>query len=301
MKLNPLFQNSPNITQDYIKRKLSSNDPVSSCNQTSVGNDCFSRSINYPYFGKKQNVEKLNSPEIIQLEDPELIKELHNAIDEIEKSIINTDFNTPRFKFGLPLDNNGKITIPEHKKLENNLNTIIEIIPEFKDSIGNKQNPVHKYTRDIHILSVLQEVVKNENYEKLPINDKKIAKLFALMHDIEKEKEKVDQNHPLKSALKANTILQRLAFSTEDRIRIVNLVRNHHWLAELNCAEYPDIDSKAFAFSRIGDFEVVKIFSEADLRSITDGFYDYKFETSRYSNKDALRVFSEEIQKRINP
>jgi len=291
MQINLLHRNLPTTKQDYLKKESSSINPV----YTSVRNDCFSRSSSYSNitFGE------LNSPEKIQQEDPELIKELHNAIDEIEKSILNTDFNSPDFKFGLPIDNNGKIKIQENKELENNLNTIIKIIPEFKDSVGNKQNPTHKYTRDIHILSVLQEVIKNENYEKLPANDKKIAKLFALMHDIEKEKEHVDPTHPLKSSLKADTILQRLNFPSEDRIKIVNLIRNHHWLAELNSVEYPDINSKALEFSRIGNFDIVKIFSEADLRSITDNFFDYKFETSRYSNREALRVFSEEILKRI--
>jgi|GEM_PF-5836999 len=299
MHINLLLRNTVNTKPDHLKRSVGSNDPISPCDKNAVMPD--SRSFYYPFitFGKKENSEKLNLPEKIQQEDPELIKELHNALGEIEKSILNVNFDSPTFHFGLPLNEDGKIEIPENKEFENDLNTIIKIIPEFKESIGNKQNPTHKYTRDIHILRVLQEVVKNENYKNLPENDKKIAKLFALMHDIEKEKEHVDPSHPLKSSIKANIILQRLDFHPKDRIKIVNLVRNHHWLAELNSAQNPDIDSKVSEFSKIGNFDIVKIFSEADLRSINDSFYDYKFETSKYSNKDALKVFSAEIQKRI--
>lgn len=210
-----------------------------------------------------------------------------------------------------------KVILPEeYKNLENDLNAIISVLPEFITTVGKKQHETHKYTLDIHILKTLQEFIKENNlnkdkkassitlFEKLkqkliknkktnaPIdNDNKIAKIAILLHDIEKEEKTVDKEHPLKSALEVQSIIKKLNLTNRDQERIWGLVNYHHWLEALNTNKTTPQDI-AFQFRKAGDFDIAKLFAKADLKAVNDNFYD--------SYKDSLEKYTQEVQNLVN-
>ncbi|UKI40765.1 MAG: hypothetical protein L6V95_11615 [Candidatus Melainabacteria bacterium] len=66
------------------------------------------------------------------------------------------------------IENINILTIEKDKTL----NYIFNAIPGLKDTIGRKQAG-HTYTLDKHIISVAQNVVKDDEYQKLDDNNKK--------------------------------------------------------------------------------------------------------------------------------
>jgi tRNA nucleotidyltransferase (CCA-adding enzyme) len=109
-------------------------------------------------------------------------------------------------------------------------------VPEMIPMIGCRQNKYHAYDVWTHTLRTLDATPKEDV----------ILRVAALFHDIGKPASKgvnpvTDEitfyDHDYVSAEIANVVLERMKFSTEDRIRIVHLVRHHfirydrHWSA----------------------------------------------------------------------
>ncbi len=98
------------------------------------------------------------------------------------------------------------------------------ILPELEQGVGVKQDRHHIHTVFKHNLLSLKHCPSKEWQ----------VRLAALFHDIGKPKTRkiingiaTFYNHEYLSAKLADKIAFRLKFSTEDRERIVNLVRNH--------------------------------------------------------------------------
>jgi len=99
-------------------------------------------------------------------------------------------------------------------------------VPEFELMFGCSQNKYHAYDVWEHTLRVL---------DACPVGDP-ILRLGALFHDVGKPLVKAPHpvtgdgtfyDHEVVGAEVTETILNRLKFSTEDRDRIVHLVRHH--------------------------------------------------------------------------
>lgn len=166
---------------------------------------------------------------------------------------------------------------PEQKPLEDALNDVVKVFPEFLTTIGKAQHGTHQYTLDLHLLKVLQETMRNPEYKNLSQEDKKVLNMVALLHDVAKTEGEVDKAHPFESALDISYIVQKMNLPIEQQERIVNMIRNHHWLEKLSTAS--DFDNKAlqeiaFEFRKPNDIKMAKIFAESDLKGVSDSFFE---------------------------
>lgn len=195
-----------------------------------------------------------------------------------------------------------EVILPEYPQMQKLLNSVIAIFPEFLSVVGKKQHNVHDYTVDVHTLKVLQSCVevleKTDNidgidnkdeikyqYKNLSRKDKTALYIAVLLHDLGKEEAVVDKGHYKLSALYTRTILKKMKLNDVIKDKIYNLVENHHWLGQLATGE---IEPKEVAsvFRVSDDYKLARVFAEADLKGVSDSFYD--------SHVDAL--YSQQIE-----
>ena len=153
------------------------------------------------------------------------------------------------------------------------LNSMLQGMPELVNIIGKQQHGTHQYTLDGHTLKVLQEVVSNPKFEKLSNQDKMIAQLMALLHDVGKKGGEVDTGHEFLSAVMANDILSKINLPDFTKKRIVELIKNHNWLQQMNEGRI-DAETAAVMFRNPEDGTIAEIFAEADLKGVGEGFYE---------------------------
>ena len=230
--------------------------------------------------------------------DTKLINKFNNTIAEIDQNITDVNFDNLKIE---KKSENGKIKaiLPEkYKKFEDNLNTIIEVIPELAETIGRKQfvNPTypqysHKNTLDIHILDVLQRFTKDEDYKNLNERDKYLGKIAILTHDVKKDAGINDKNHPFKSAIIAHATGIKLNLPAKETEKIKEIVENHHWSQNIS-EKKESITDVTFKFKQNGTWHIAKIFAKVDLKSVSDEIYERL--------KDTLGNYTEEIQKLLN-
>jgi len=230
--------------------------------------------------------------------DTALINKFNNTIAEIEQNITGVDFDNLKIEKKLENGKTKAILPEKYKKFEDNLNTIIEVIPEFAETIGRKQfkNPTypqysHKSTLDIHILKVLQKFVNDDDYKKLSENDKYLGKIAILAHDVKKDEGINDRNHPFKSAIVGHTVGAKLNLSVNEKKKIGEIIENHHWSQNIS-EKKESITDVAFKFKQNGTWNIAKIFAKVDLKSVSDEIYERL--------KDTLGNYTEEIQKLLN-
>ena len=164
--------------------------------------------------------------------------------------------------------------ITGNKDLDNALNSLIEGMPEFINIIGKQQHLTQQFSVDIHILTVLQKAMSNKNYQNLSNLDKTCLKFATILHDIAKSEGIIDKSHPEFSALYAKDILKKYKFPREIKDRIFELIKNHHWLEKYNKNQV-SADYTASLFRHKDDYTIAKIMAEADLKGVSDEFYEY--------------------------
>ncbi|MBQ9246393.1 hypothetical protein IJ182_09025 [bacterium] len=158
------------------------------------------------------------------------------------------------------------------KDLDNALNSLFKGMPEFINIVGKQQHPVHELSLDSHILKVMQEVIKNEDYNKLSNIDKTVLKFAVIMHDIAKEEANLDGEHPEMSALYAKDILTKYKLPVRVKDRIFELIKNHHWLEKFDKGIYSP-SYTASLFRHQNDYMMAKIMANADLKGVNEAFY----------------------------
>lgn len=158
-------------------------------------------------------------------------------------------------------------------ELDTALNSLIQGMPEFINVIGKQQHGTHDLSVDSHILSVLQNVMSSPEYENLSSSDKFCLKFATVMHDIAKAEGVVDDGHADVSALYARDILNKFGLPDEMKNRIYEIVKNHHWLAAYNKGEI-SADEVSAMFRRTDDLTAARILAEADLKGVSDEFYE---------------------------
>ena len=158
-------------------------------------------------------------------------------------------------------------------ELNKTLNSLIKGMPEFVNVIGKKQHKTQNFSVDIHILTVLQNALSNKDYKKLSNKDKTCLKYATILHDIAKSEGIVDKEHPKNSALFARNIMEKYPFNSDITDRVFELINNHHWLEKYNNGDI-SADHTASLFRHKDDYTIAKIMADADLRGVSDAFYN---------------------------
>ena len=175
-----------------------------------------------------------------------------------------------------------KIIVSNDEKLTQELNSIVNGIPEFLTAIGKIQHKTQSYTLDIHTLKVLQNVINNPEYKELSDTDKRLLKIAALFHDITKTEGVIDNSHASESAFDSYYILDKLNLSEDEKLKIYHIIKNHEWLKEYNkkgaSEAHKDYIARKTAFElRKGDsFKMLSLLTEADLKAVkkNNEFYE---------------------------
>ena len=171
--------------------------------------------------------------------------------------------------------NENRITVKNYPSLSRHMNIIAKALPEFLTTIGKIQHHTHSYTVDIHTLKVLQGVIQNPQYPKLPQNDRYALQISVLLHDITKKEGEIDKSHPACSARDAGFILNKLNIPLNEKSKICLLIRHHDWLERYNKG-ITTADEFADILKEGNIFKMLCIFAEADLKAVQrdGGFYE---------------------------
>jgi len=207
---------------------------------------------------------------------PEEIREFNNLL--LSTNWENVDFNVLEGNYNSSLSS--QIFTNAHREL---IHKLVKLVPEWKRVIGCKQHITHSFCLDIHILLVVKKIMEQEQFKKLNNYYKLITLWSALLHDIKKNENMVDPDHPLKGAAIADIVLNRLGFDNYFIKSVYKLVRYHPLIGfiaiEKLKLDIPDIIKK------IDDEKIVDlfiIFSIADIKAVKskDAFFNSTIDTS---------------------
>ena len=166
-----------------------------------------------------------------------------------------------------------KVILPDNPDMQKFLNVMMEQMPEFVSVIGKKQHNTHDYSVDVHTLKVLQSCLENPEYENLSAKEQLILNMAVLLHDFGKAEGIVDSGHAETSVVYVKEILKKFKLNDKIKKQIITLVENHHWLGELETDKI-DVKSVAAVFRNPSTYKLAKIFAQADLRGVSDDFYN---------------------------
>ncbi len=204
--------------------------------------------------------------------------------------------------------NQNEVTICDDRKTNKLFNTLFTAIPELTTLVQKPQNEWHHFDTFVHTLRVMQEVAKNERFQKLNDNDKQLLFVAALLHDITKAEGVVDKGHALTGAYDAYQIADKFEFSDTDKSKLFAIIRNHEWLKYYNkegVSELQKIErAKTVAFTlREGNaFELVSILSEADLKGMQKNEAAFKtFEKAQQEGNSEVARYVRDLQRTAIP
>ena len=235
--------------------------------------------IGYSITGYPVNIN--NGKKLSQITD----KNTKQVVEKLREKVIAFSENNPI------QSNNSNVS--------QQLDAVLKFLPELRSSVGRMQYGLHEFDVLKHSLKVMQKIGQNPNFEKLNSSDKKIMMLSALLHDISKAEVVADPLHNFESSFDAYYIAKKFNLSQDEQIKMYTLINHHEWLKYVNKQGLSEeelikrLQSVAFDFQNDNLFEMAKIFTEADIKSITkgDGLYD-KF-------GDALKIHSKEVEEYI--
>jgi hypothetical protein len=287
-KMPDLKFNEMTISQEY-----STKDFIKNANNLLENLDKTERQKVFDYFGfelkKRGNSIELTGYPVNLKDDKNLPKidneETKKVIEELKPYVIKYSENNP--------------ILCSNKNVEKSLNSIVEVFPELRTTIEKQQHSTQSFDVMKHSLKVMQKVVQNPQYNKLNTSDKNLILLASLFHDITKKEGIVDKAHAEESAIDTFYITRKLNLPQNEKNKLYALCKFHEWLAYVNndkiSPEERENRIKSVAFDLKPDnlFEMSKIFTEADLKSVkdNDGFYDI-------FSQD-LKIHSKKIQDHI--
>ena len=188
--------------------------------------------------------------------------------------------------------------ICSNKDVEELLNSVIEVLPEMRTSIGKVQHGAHDYDVIKHSLKVLQKVAQNPEFDKLSDSDKKVVTLASLLHDITKIEGISDKFHANKGSFDVFYIVKKFDLTNDEQIKLYKLIKHHEWLAYVNSSTSEwqltkRLQSVAYDLQQDNLVDLSLMFTHADLRAVkTDNaFHDNAFGKGRVSFKGKERVF----------
>lgn len=185
--------------------------------------------------------------------------------------------------------------VPLSDETKNFLNSILKGIPEFAACFGKPQQSDNKYSLDVHLLKVLQDALKDPDYEKLNNQDKLVLKFSALLHDIGKRQSdnNSDMEHVKLSAEYVYSILDRFKLDDYIKDRIISIVGNHHWLESYKNGII-DEETVATLARRPNDWLIYKIITKADLQNTSED-YAATIVKGAVSKKTLSKIFEEDV------
>lgn len=169
---------------------------------------------------------------------------------------------------------NGAALTPEMRQFEDDLNNILEGLPELRTIIGKSQHKTHSYTIDGHTLRVLQGVASDPKFAALSDGDKKVLTIASLLHDVTKTEGIVDKVHPFESAFDAFYMTEKLGLKENDRLKIYELISSHEWLGRMNKGKKSPADIQriaqdvAFETRHSNTFDLAEILCKADIMAV---------------------------------
>jgi hypothetical protein len=220
-----------------------------------------------------------------------LFSQLSDEVRQLNEMLLSVNWKEADLD-DCSFENGYEINCPKLSEQQNELiRNIIKYMPEWKRLIGCKQHQIHDYCLDFHTISVLKNMQKHEDFDKLRKYDKLLLLYSALLHDIEKNENEVDPEHPIKGAKKSSSILYRLGFS-EDFINNVYLLVKYHqvlgFMASGKISLTNDEIVDMFKNPMLVDLQV--ILSLADIKSVKkDGSF----------HKDGLNEKMGELKEKI--
>lgn len=168
----------------------------------------------------------------------------------------------------------GVVITPEIAKFEDDLNKILEGLPELRTIIGKAQHKTHSYAVDGHTLRVLQGVVSDPEFAKLSASDKKVLTIASLLHDVTKTEKIADKLHPIESAFDAFYMTEKLGLSENERLKIYELISSHEWLGRMNKGKKTPAEIQriaqdvAFETRHSNTFDLAEILCKADIMAV---------------------------------
>jgi len=190
-----------------------------------------------------------------------------------------------------------------NNKIEEYINTIIELCPELRTQIGRTQHGHHQFDVFKHSLKVMQKTAQNPEFAKLEQNDKQILLLAALLHDSNKLEGCKDPVHPDESAFDAFYITKKFKINNNDAAKLYSLIKNHEWLGYTNTKELNEeerenrLRSVAYDLHYNNLFAMSKILTEADLKAVKkdNGFYN-DVKSVFNTNSEKIQSYIEELK-----
>ena len=180
--------------------------------------------------------------------------DISNYSDEAKKAILEARKVVDEFTV------KNMIQIPENKQTEKVLNEFINIFPEFISVIGKIQHRGDSI--DFHTLEDLQICLNDSRTKDLPKEEQEILFLAVMFHDIAKKQRVLHHGHQKISAYFARKILDRIPISSDEKERIVTLIRNSHWVTD-----YKRPMDLAGKLKTKDDFKMAQILGYADVTS----------------------------------
>ena len=226
-----------------------------------------------------------------------IFSQLSEEIRQLNEMLLSVSWKDADLD-GCSFDNGYEINCQTLSEQPNGLiRRIVASIPEWKRLIGCKQHQIHDYCLDFHTISVLKNIQKLENFDKLRKYDKLILVYSALLHDIEKNENEVDPEHPIKGAKKSSSILYRLGFGEEFINNVYLLIKYHQILGYMVSGKINLTDDEiAGMFKTQMHVDLQVILSIADIKSVKkDGsFYEdglnEKFEKLKVKIKNLIKI-----------
>jgi len=203
--------------------------------------------------------------------------QLSNEVQNFNRALLaenwqSFDQNTAAIKF----ENNALIFHGFTENQTSLINSLLQVMPEWQRLIGGNQHHIHDFTLDIHTISVVKYVFSNPKFLVLSENYKLLMLYSALMHDLEKNTDEIDPEHPVKSSKKSSIILFRLGFDEKFIENAYLLIKYHQLPGYMVSGKVVLSDEEISSMYKNPDLvELQMILSIADVKSVKkhEGFY----------------------------
>lgn len=201
-------------------------------------------------------------------------------IEEFQSDVQKTIAKIQQLSNNFVKNNEIQCNNPEIKEI---LDDLLHGFPEFISIIG-KQDASNNRTVDTYTLQVLNNAMKNIDYDLFLSNvDKTILKFSIILRDLGKQENSTpNEDFSTRSAIFASSILDKFSLSQEVKERIINMVRHSYFNPK---------DAQYFAkhFRTDGDRDIARIIAQADYQTRYGKELDtFKLDKSRKFNNNPM-------------
>jgi len=189
--------------------------------------------------------------------------EVLKAFENLDESLKSFDRNVNFVSLNYKTD---KVRVKHNKQLEKDLDTIFNQFPVLKPTI--ERNNSHNSKLVTHLLEVTKELVTDPEFQNLPPESKRLARICSIFHDAEKRiyLPERGKDHPEIGAKTVVREFSKLGFNEKDLFAMHQIVKNHHWVGQLNTG-VRTADDIALEFKDCPEaFDISVMLSKADIQ-----------------------------------